>query len=99
MTQTRLAKQQVAEEMIRVIQLCKDARNAPNAYGYLPDIIDSLRLMLNDLRAPSMDSQENRRRARSDVGRIALDGVEFCYSELGISIFNVINDYADSQDD
>ena len=71
--------------------LTTEALHETNSYPFLPEIIQTLRVMKN---SPDLEP-DRRRRIAGALGRLILESAEFGESELGGKLLELAQRYAD----
>ena len=75
-----------------ILQAESAARN-PDSYAYLPEIIESLRSMLDG----DTMSQRDRERLAGGLGRLVTDDFAFSESHLGTKLLELADQFASSE--
>jgi hypothetical protein len=73
----------------------ESAARSPNSYGFLPGIIKTLRVMLND--DTDTMSQRDRERRAGGLGRLVTDNFAFSESPLGTKLLELADQFASSE--
>ena len=79
--------------ILKLMDRLRAEMNKPEAYAYLPEIIESLEDIGNNLDLPEKD----RRGKNGALGYIVLDNYAFAESSLGQEICDVLTDYVEGK--
>lgn len=75
-----------------LIKLCEIEINKPNAYPYLPEIIETLIAMHGSLNCQHRDATTEERLLRG-LGRLVTEDLSFSEGDLGRKILAIISQY------
>jgi len=87
--------QSLRDSIAAAIREAESAAKKPNSYGFLPGIIKTLKVMLND--DTDTMSQKDRDRRVGGLGKLITDDFTFSESPLGTKLLEVANRFVSSE--